>query len=221
MAIDHTAVIAQIDSALAAWEEFRARAAYDDLSDLKADLPELVAILADVVHRFSPPGSVYRYQLEAMRERHGTGELHYQVQVLRGTAKALRRAYVTGALVGVQQLVHASMFADFHDMAEYLLADGYKDAAAVIGGSILEENMRNLCAKHGVTTTDAKGYPKKASVMNDDLAKCVYDKLQQKSVTAWLDLRNKAAHGDYGAYDSKQVELLLHGVRDFLLRYPA
>ena len=35
--------------------------------------------------------------------------------------------------------------------------------------------------------------------MNNDLA-CgnSYTKLDQKSVTAWLDLRNRAAHGRYG-----------------------
>ena len=58
--------------------------------------------------------------------------------------------------------------------------------------------------------------------MNSDLAGTqAYSKLDQKSVTAWLDLRNKAAHGEYGKYRSEQVALLNQGVRDFISRNPA
>ena len=49
----------------------------------------------------------------------------------------------------------------------------------------------------------------------------VYSKLDQKNVTAWLDLRNKAAHGHYDQYESAQVGLLISGFRDFITRNPA
>ena len=63
------------------------------------------------------------------------------------------------------------------------------------------------------------GRPKKAESMNADLARArVYEKLDQKSVTAWLDLRNKASHGRYDEYEKKQVDLMLQGVRDFISR---
>ena len=70
--------------------------------------------------------------------------------------------------------------------------------------------------------TNAGLRPKKADQMNSDLAAFpAYGKLDQKNVTAWLDLRNKAAHGDYGAYSADQVALLSQGVRDFITRNPA
>jgi hypothetical protein len=47
----------------------------------------------------------------------------------------------------------------------------------------------------------------------------IYNLLVQKSVTAWLDLRNKAAHGHYTTYDTAQVNLMLAGVRDFAGRF--
>jgi hypothetical protein len=57
--------------------------------------------------------------------------------------------------------------------------------------------------------------------MNADLRKTgVYNDLQQKSVTAWMGLRNKAAHGEYGAYDERDVEALINGVRDFIVEVP-
>jgi hypothetical protein len=46
-------------------------------------------------------------------------------------------------------------------------------------------------------------------------------KMDQKNVTAWLDLRNKAAHGHYEQYQKEQVALLISGVRDFITRNPA
>jgi hypothetical protein len=58
--------------------------------------------------------------------------------------------------------------------------------------------------------------------MNSEIAGAgVYTKLDQKSVTAWLDLRNKAAHGKYAEYTREQAALMLRGVMDFAARYPA
>ena len=45
-----------------------------------------------------------------------------------------------------------------------------------------------------------------------------YTVSEQKQVTAWLDLRNKAAHGKYSEYVKQQVGLMLDGVRDFIFR---
>ena len=42
-----------------------------------------------------------------------------------------------------------------------------------------------------------------------------------KNITAWLDLRNSAAHGDYAAYTKEQVKLLIASVQNFIIRYPA
>jgi hypothetical protein len=54
-----------------------------------------------------------------------------------GILGALRTDYEAGNLQSVIELVHADIFADFFDMADYLLQQGYKDPAAVIVGSML------------------------------------------------------------------------------------
>jgi hypothetical protein len=46
----------------------------------------------------------------------------------------------------------------------------------------------------------------------------VYTKLDQKAITMWLDLRNKAAHGKYNEYGKEQVVLMMQGVTEFLAR---
>jgi len=40
----------------------------------------------------------------------------------------------------------------------------------------------------------------------------------QKNVTAWLDLRNKAAHGKYDEYNRQQVQLMHQAVFEFMTR---
>lgn len=131
-----------------------------------------------------------------------------------------------GWIFSVKKLVSAEIFSDFLEMAEHLLEQDYKDPAAVMIGSVLEENLRQLCHSIGVETEIEKEegifIPKSADRINSDLAKAgIYTKLDQKSVTAWLDLRNKAAHGKYSEYEKEQVVLMMQGVTDFLARMTA
>ena len=130
-----------------------------------------------------------------------------------------------GYLKSFSELIHADIFSEYIEMAEYLLEEGYKDPSAVITGSTLEEHLRKLCIKNGIDIeimSKGKLKPKKADSLNSELAKQgVYSKLEQKSVTAWLDLRNKAAHGKYKEYNENQVKQLIIGVRDFIIRNPA
>ena len=46
----------------------------------------------------------------------------------------------------------------------------------------------------------------------------VYLKLDQRAVTTWLDLRNKAAHGKYAEYSLEQVRLMQQGITEFMAR---
>jgi len=138
-----------------------------------------------------------------------------------GVLTSLKIAYESGYLATITELIHADLFSDLIGMAEYLFSEGYKDPAAVIIGSVLEEHLRKLCDKNGIAV-DFSGRPKKADQLNSDLtAKPVYSKLDQKSVTSWLDLRNKAAHGKYGEYTKEQVALLIQSIQDFMTRIPA
>jgi hypothetical protein len=61
--------------------------------------------------------------------------------------------------------------------------------------------------------------PKTADLLNAELAKAdVYNRLDQKQITARLDLRNNAAHGHYDQNDIAQVRGMLSGVRNFMTR---
>lgn len=125
-----------------------------------------------------------------------------------------------GWLVSFKSLVAAELFSDFFEMAEHLLEEGYKDAAAVMIGSVLEEHLRQLCHSHGVDThyiSKGDSVPKKANLINDDLKKeGIYGPIEQKQVVAWLSIRNSAAHGKYTEYTPDQVKLMYQGVLQFI-----
>jgi len=89
----------------------------------------------------------------------------------------------------------------------------------------LEEHLRQLCDKASIAVYVIKGgdrVPKKADLLNGELAAAnVYNKIDQKQVTAWLGIRNSAAHGKYSDYSEAQVQGMLDGVTNFTARVPA
>ena len=168
--------------------------------------------------------------VESTYTKHFVQSVGVQVQEVRAGIEilnAIKDDIQGGHLVRLRELVHADVFSDFLEMAEYLMLEdhGYKEPAAVLAGGVLEEHVRLLCTKHGIATernSPSGQQPKKADQLNNDLvAASVYDRNQQKIVTGWLGIRNSAAHGKHDEYTESQVEQLLVGLRDFISRFPA
>jgi hypothetical protein len=99
----------------------------------------------------------------------------FKAELIIGILTALRGEIQDGYLVNISELVRGDTFNSYLEMAEHLISEGYKDAAAVIAGSTLEAHLRQLCVKHDVDTTtvtaDGKARSKKASQLNQDLGK--------------------------------------------------
>ena len=116
-----------------------------------------------------------------------------------------------GCLFDVRKLIHADVFDDELEQAEYFLKEGYKVPAAVIAGTVLESCLRQLCDDHDVDSGNT------LNPMNDALGKeGVLNKLQKKQITAWADIRNSAAHGHPDNFDNSDVEQMIFGVRIFV-----
>lgn len=134
----------------------------------------------------------------------------------------VRHEIANGWLFSMQSLVSAEIFSDFLEMSNHLLEQNYKDPAAVLIGSVLEGHLKRLCNENGIDIFLMKGddmIPKKADLINAELKKAeIYNTLDQKAVTGWLELRNKAAHGLYDEYNIDQVKLMLSGVSEFMAR---
>ena len=203
-----------IDALLEEWDS-----AWSNRGRSLANVTTLTARLSAAIRRYSPRvNSPYVAEAERFASHYSEARAQAHAEVLR----ALRADIAAGYLATVEELVHAGIFGDFLEMAAELLNKGFKDPAAVMTGSVLEEHLRKLCEAAGIPSESTEGRPIKADALNASLSKAnVYNKLEQKSITAWLDLRNKAAHGKYDEYQPQQVETLISEVRAFLVRHPA
>jgi hypothetical protein len=221
MSIDVGAILDQINEILNQANQLSGFSRYDDCSDMNQDkVCETITLLSSAIDRLSPIESKYRENSDTALKTYGVSN-SYNIKVLLGILRALRTDYEAGRMKTIQEIIHADMFADFLEMAEHLLEEGYKDPAAVMIGGVLEEHLRKLCAKSNINIIE-NDRPKKADRLNAELASAnVYTKLDQKTITAWLDLRNKAAHGKYNEYVKEQVIIMLQGIQNFMLRFPA
>ena len=211
----------QLEAVINEYEEALSRSQHDDASDVlsRTEAKNLQTRCIAAIERISGRDSEYYRQLanENIGKHHVYHHLIHQI----GVAKALFSDIQNDYLRALEEIIHGDLFSDFLEMASHLVGNGYKDAAAVLAGSTLEVHVRNLCDKHGVTTTSA-GKPKNAETLNMELVKAgVYTKLDQKNLTAWLGLRNNAAHGKYDEYTQDQVKLLIDSIRDFISRHRA
>jgi hypothetical protein len=142
------------------------------------------------------------------------------ISELCGLAKAVQHQVQAGLFANVRGLVQAEVFDDFLEMSEHLLVEGYKDPAAVLVGAVLEDTLRKRAEQERLPTADSNGKTLTIDPLNVALAKAgVYNVLVQKQVTAWADLRNKAAHARWDQYDTEQVTQMLVGVRKFCADY--
>jgi hypothetical protein len=205
MPIDKKAALEQIDAALERYEMFRSGKRTSDEA-FERNHTDVIFRMMATLKRLSPPRSIYPVTSTNEHE-------------LAGVLKALRADYEAGYIQTIRELIHGETFSDFLDMASHLLREKYKDAAAVIAGGVLEQHLRALCAKNGVTPI-----PINLNALNDALYRQspeAYGSQIMKQVTAWADIRNDVAHGHYDRIDAKQVELMIAGIRHFMLTHPA
>lgn len=126
---------------------------------------------------------------------------------------AAKEDFEGGYLASLKYLVQAEVFDSELEQSKELLGCGYKLASAVICGVVLETALRDLCDGNSI----AHG---KLDTMNAQLAKLgVYNRLQQKRITAIADIRNSAAHGKPEEFTTLDVENMIRDVESFLLSY--
>jgi HEPN domain-containing protein len=139
-----------------------------------------------------------------------------------GILQSIKTEIENGWLSSLKGLVAIEIFTDLIEQAEYFLEEGYKDPAAIMAGSVLEEHLKRLCSENGLEISvekNNKRVAKKASLLNAELAKAsVYSKLDSKLITAWQDLRNNAAHGNFEEYNADQVSTMITGIIEFVSR---
>jgi hypothetical protein len=188
-----------------------------------SELAEIMAWVSrsgHIISKIGGAGSAYNHTFNTAREVPAFTVIHSNnyghLCEICGALKGLRHALDAGLLQDLSRLLQADIFADFLEMAEHLLSEGYKDASAVLIGGVLEDTLRKLNASNDLPLLTTGGKPLTIEPLNVNLAKAgIYSPLVKKQVTSWADLRNNAAHGDYGKYTADEVKQMLLFVQQF------
>ena len=118
-----------------------------------------------------------------------------------------------GFLQHHESLVAASVFDTVLEQAQELLKNSYKDPAAILGRVVLEDTLRRIARSEGVPDAETA----KAASLNEALReKNRYSKHQWRTVQAWLDVGNLAAHGRFTEYSETDVAEMLRGIMHFI-----
>jgi len=141
----------------------------------------------------------------------GSYSTNYDILLkLRAVFLAAKEDFEGGYLSSVKNLVQAEVFDSELDQGRELLKSGYRGAAAVIAGVVLETALRDLCNQNEISHG-------KLDKMNADLAKAgVYSVLTQKRITAIADIRNNAAHGHHDKFNEEDVISMISDVERIL-----
>jgi len=214
----------QLNKLIEEYNSLKSTAKQDDFSDKKEEFSILIAKAKATVQRIiGDKSEYYKEIIRVLESKEYDGE---KLKPIMGTIIALKEDLENDFLKNLGEIIHSEIFTDFIEMAEHLLSEGYKDASAVISGSTLESHLKKLSLKNSInldyTNQAGKILPKKADTLNAELYKnTIYNSGIQKQITAWLDIRNNAAHGNYSEYTDKEVDLMIKGIINFIASNPA
>ena len=140
-------------------------------------------------------------------------EYRGHVEIGQGILRAVREDVLGGYLTNVRTLISAEVFTDFLEMVAHLLENKYKDPAASLCGAVLEDGLRRIASHSGLQI-------KSKEDLNSLNQKCadggIYNRLIQKKIQVWSDIRNNADHGKFNEYSEKDVRDMHSGVSQIL-----
>lgn len=155
-------------------------------------------------------GSEHIRAFEKAEESRSFDDSYRRLKRVKPVFMAAKDDFQGGYLSSVKVLVQAELFDSELEQALELLSSGYKGPSAVVAGVVLETTLKELCTAHSLQIA-------KLDKMNADLAKAgVYNKLQQKQITALADIRNSAAHGDWESFSDEDIKGMIRDIERFL-----
>jgi len=149
-------------------------------------------------------------------QQHCCGSFYNDALQGQSILKAAKEDIEGGYLKKLEDLVAADIFTDFLEMAEYLLEQGYKDPAASLIGAVLEDGLRKIAKNNGITLKSKENI----SSLNQKIADAkIYNRLVQKQVEVWNEIRDNADHAKFSEHNADSVQKMCSDVRQFLGEY--
>lgn len=178
----------------------------------RASYEELLVRSRSLAARTFGEASVEYANIAELKASIGVTKAH--LAKYRGRLVGLRGIVVDGHLRRLRASMSGEVWDSVLQEAKYLLDQGHKDPAAMLGRVALENAIKLICEDAGIEVER-----KKASALNDLLKDDRYPQQVWRNNRARLDLGNNAAHGDFDKYSSEDVRQMLGYIENFIIQY--
>ena len=162
---------------------------------------------------------VIHYELFCSDEKksHSYEGTHTILRRLNSVLKATLDDINSGPLITFKSLIQADVFESELEQAQHFLDNGYKIAAAVTAGVVLETAIKELSKNNGISIyLEGSNKPKKLDGLNSELKSAeVYNALRHKQIIELAHIRNKAAHGEVDEFSEKDVQNMIRDIEGF------
>ena len=140
-------------------------------------------------------------------------ELSEKLSNIKGLLDADLDDLKEGFLLGQEFIIANEVFDSVLEEAKFFIFEQKnKDIGAILLRIVLEDAIKRIAKKENLDIEN-----KKASILDNELkASNYFIQTVWRQNQAWLDIGNKAAHGDFGEYDLTQVESFYNGLVNFL-----
>lgn len=156
---------------------------------------------------------VYTNSFETRTEKSGyTESTRAGIGILQAVLEDIEQGFIDT----IRQLLTAEVFTDLLDQATHLLESGYKAPAASLAGAVLEDGLRRIATRKGVSVRATDNLPS----LNQKLAGVgIYSRLTQRKLHVWIEVRNNADHGHFDQINDEDVDSFIKGVGSLLSDY--
>lgn len=202
------AILAGFPPVAASWFSGRAGGKFKDTVAYEALVTQAYQLIAHV-HPSGHPNvqrAIYAINNSTL---HG---LEILEGILRGTVANLE----SGLISSIESRIAVEITGDFLDSARTLLNEGQKDPAAVLACIALEDTLKRLATRHGLSELRDK----EMSVVAASLfAAKLLDKSALQSINSFKSLRNAALHAQWHEVSEASVAMLMAFLPPFVNRY--
>lgn len=148
-----------------------------------------------------------------MKSEHIRGHIDYTM-VLRmaGLLDSLEQEWEWGFLSNVEYIYVAETFDNFLDFAANYHKAGKKTESAVLASAVLEDTIKKICKKKGVTSKGRNLDP-----LIDDLVKNnTFTPVKAKRAKSYAGVRNHALHAEWDKFEIEDVGSMITGIRELI-----
>lgn len=139
----------------------------------------------------------------------------HDLEAARGVFSAAKEDYQEGFFVSLSKAISGELFGDFVQLAKRCLAEGSKEAAAVIACAALEDTLKRYVASKGIDVQNKT----MQDVVNAMKSKGLITGAQKSLLEAMPSIRNYAMHADWNKLRPEDVNSVIGFVEQFLIQH--